>query len=117
MNTLQQPLKVIGHDCYEEKQRDGSIRRSCSIEAAYELGQPSVKLYISEEQAKDLAEKTGNPFMRDQQKGRTHDAYNAVGEFVLVTKQIVKRGDNARQDRVNNQLGVRLVGLKLAKAA
>jgi len=117
MQTLQQPLKVIGHDCFEEKQRDGSLRRSCSIEAAYELGQPAVKLYISEEQAREISEKTGNPFTREQQKGRTHEPYNAVGEFGLVTKQVVKRGDSVRQDRVNNQLGVRLVKLTVGKAA
>jgi hypothetical protein len=117
MNTLQQPLKIIGHDCFEEKQRDGSIRRSFSIDAAYELGQPSVKLYISDTQANELKQKTGNGFTREEREARPHEPYQALGEFSLITKQVVKRGDSARQDRVNNQLGVKLQKLTLAKAA
>lgn len=117
MQTLKMPLRVLRHDCFEEKGKDNKVRESFSIEVGYEVGVPSCRLYINGVQAAQLKEHSGHGFRRSETEGQTLQPYNIVGEFAPITKQRVRRGDSARQDRVQNELGIRLVGLTIGKAA
>lgn len=113
-DTIDKPLKILGHDCYVDPKDQ---RRSFSVDAAYELGQPSVKLYISDEKAAELKKATGNGFLREETSGVEHKPYDATGSFKLTTKQTVRRTEGTKPDRVNNQLSVRMTDLQLRKAA
>lgn len=62
----------------------------CQVQVSLGVGQPGVKLYVSEDKAKELANATGQSF---DKKGRPpFTTYKARGQFELQTRSTTTEG-------------------------
>lgn len=91
----------------DEETGESKVVIDYKIELGLGIGVPAVELYVNEEKARELADKTGNSF----KKGAPFTEYPATVQFVPKVDQ------KANGKYVNNNLGLRLVDVTPAKAA